>query len=41
MIVSADLIFLLGFKAKLLHGEQFLSIKAPIPISGNLVNEAR
>ena len=41
VIVSADLIFLLGFKAKLLHGEQFLSIKAPIPISGNLVNEAR
>ncbi|KAI1797367.1 multifunctional beta-oxidation protein [Ganoderma leucocontextum] len=27
--------------AKLLHGEQFLSIKAPIPTNGELVNEAR
>ncbi|KAJ7104215.1 hydroxysteroid dehydrogenase [Mycena belliarum] len=27
--------------AKLLHGEQFLSIKAPIPTSGELVNNAR
>ncbi|THH12714.1 hypothetical protein EW146_g7432 [Bondarzewia mesenterica] len=27
--------------AKLLHGEQYLSIKAPIPISGELVNQAR
>ncbi|GBE87805.1 Peroxisomal hydratase-dehydrogenase-epimerase [Sparassis crispa] len=27
--------------AKLLHGEQYLAIKAPIPTSGNFVNEAR
>ncbi|KAF9525688.1 hydroxysteroid dehydrogenase [Crepidotus variabilis] len=27
--------------AKLLHGEQFLSIKSPIPTSGDLVSEAR
>ncbi|KAJ7707776.1 HotDog domain-containing protein [Mycena rosella] len=27
--------------AKLLHGEQFLSIKAPIPTSGELVNHTR
>ncbi|RXW21030.1 hypothetical protein EST38_g4808 [Candolleomyces aberdarensis] len=27
--------------AKLLHGEQYLNIKAPIPVSGSLVNEAR
>lgn len=38
--ISLD--FLPNFNpAKLLHGEQFLSIKAPIPTSGNLVNEAR
>ncbi|KAJ7127052.1 hydroxysteroid dehydrogenase [Mycena epipterygia] len=28
-------------QAKLLHGEQFLSIKAPIPTSGELVSHAR
>lgn len=33
--------FFTNVKAKLLHGEQFLSIKAPIPTSGDLVNEAR
>ncbi|KAJ7700668.1 MaoC like domain-containing protein [Mycena rosella] len=27
--------------AKLLHGEQFLSIKAPIPTSGELINHTR
>ena len=31
----------LDLKAKLLHGEQYLSIKAPIPTSGEFVNEAR
>jgi len=31
----------LNCKAKLLHGEQFLSIEAPIPTNGDLVNEAR
>jgi len=30
-----------NLKAKLLHGEQFLAIKAPIPTGGDLVNEAR
>ena len=33
--------FFIDVKAKLLHGEQFLSIKAPIPTSGDLVNETR
>src|ERR1700722_13774660 len=28
-------------QVKLLHGEQFLAIKAPIPTKGELVNEAR
>lgn len=33
--------FFIDVKAKLLHGEQFLSIKAPIPTSGDLINESR
>jgi len=28
-------------KAKLLHGEQYLAIKAPIPVQGDLVSEGR
>ncbi|KAJ7650354.1 hydroxysteroid dehydrogenase [Roridomyces roridus] len=39
---SASLDWLPNFNpAKLLHGEQFLSIKAPIPTSGELVTTAR
>jgi len=39
---SIPLDFLPNFNpAKLLHGEQFLAIKAPIPVEGQLVSEAK
>ena len=36
---SFELIYI--FQAKLLHGEQYLSIKNPIPPSGELISDAR